>query len=96
MSLPNYFEMMFSELSEIRAALTRMEAAKLDKNNVNTEEYLMVHKLAEMLGCTRTHIYTKVKNKIPHISRGSRIYFALSDVHAYMESRKVMPQQKRK
>ena len=61
-----------------------LRALTADKNGMDIDEYLTVDKTMQFLDCSKQHVY-KLKERIPHVIRGSRLYFKVEDLKNYME-----------
>ena len=86
-------KLVLDTLVRIEAVLLELKAPtppEKDKNGVNTREYLDVAHTAEFLYCSKPYVY-ELKNRIPHILRGGRLYFKKSDLEDYLDSGKKDP-----
>jgi hypothetical protein len=86
-------KLILNALERIEAVLLELKSPTLlevDKNGVNTREYLDVVHTAEFLYCSKPYVY-ELKHKIPHILRGGRLYFKKSDLEDYLDAGKRDP-----
>lgn len=88
----NPFEELLEEITDrVRQAVREeLKALLADKNGVDTTEFLNVEQTAKFLDCSKPHVYL-LKERIPHIIRGSRLYFKVDDLKMYMDSGRVLP-----
>lgn len=86
----NPFEELVEILSDRFRDIVREELKMLntDKNGVDEDKYLTVEKTREFLNCSKQHVYA-LKKMIPHVKRGSKLYYKVEDLKNYMERGRV-------
>ena len=54
------------------------------------ERPILIDEAAEMLGYSRSHMYTLCRtNKIPYVKKGRWLYFYVSEIKAWLEEERV-------
>jgi len=72
----------------VRQELDRRMA--IIKNSKEPERPILIDEAAEMLGYSRSHIYTLCRNKkIPYVKKGRWLYFYVSEIKAWLEEGRV-------
>ena len=55
------------------------------KNSKEPERPILIDEAAEMLGYSRSHIYTLCRTKkIPHVKKGRWLYFYVSEINVWL------------
>lgn len=91
----------FSDLIEVLTEKFRdivkeeLRNQHVDKNGVDTEKYLTVEQTAQFLNCSVPHVY-KLKERMPHIKKGAKLYYKVEDLNNYLDSGRSVPNKLRK
>jgi hypothetical protein len=93
--MANPFDELADLLTDRFRSIVREELQRIgtDKNGMDEGEYLTVEKTMQFLDCSKQHVY-HLKKTIPHIVRGSRLYFKVLDLKDYMERGRVSQNKK--
>ena len=86
--LKAFFEPLISKLVEDRVNhLLEKKLAAIKLSN-EPERPILIDEAAEMLGYSRSHLYTLCRTgKIPHVKKGRWLHFYVSELNAWLRDR---------
>jgi excisionase family DNA binding protein len=86
--LKAFFEPIINDMVEARVKVAIEKKLAAIKLSNEPERPILIDEAAEMLGYSRSHMYTLCRNdSIPHTKRGRWLYFYVSELNDWLKSR---------
>jgi excisionase family DNA binding protein len=89
--LKAFLEPMVNELVDERVKQELEKRMASIKARNEPERPILIEEAAEMLGYSRSHMYTLCRtNKIPFVKKGRWLYFYVTEIKAWLEEERVV------